>query len=87
MSLGSTISGDGRYVGFGSAATDLVNGDGNDTFDAFVRDRQTETTTRVSTNIIGLEANGASAGFGTNGPGNQCRWALRLVASLRHPTW
>ena len=68
LSLGSTISGDGRYVGFGSAATDLVNGDGNDTFDAFVRDRQTETTTRVSVNLLGFEANGASAGFGTNGP-------------------
>jgi hypothetical protein len=33
------ISGDGRYVAFGSRASNLVPGDTNDTGDVFVRDR------------------------------------------------
>jgi len=35
----SGISGDGRFVAFSSAASDLVDGDANATSDAFVRDR------------------------------------------------
>lgn len=47
-SYGPTLSASGRYVAFGSAATNLVDGDTNASIDAFVRDRQTTTTTRVS---------------------------------------
>ena len=46
------FSADGRYVAFGSWASNLVAGDGNGTGDIFVYDRQTETTRRVS---VGLE--------------------------------
>lgn len=54
------ISGDGRYVAFTSAATNLVSGDTNGKADVFVRDRQTGTTTRVSMSSSGAQGNGAS---------------------------
>ena len=37
---GASISGNGRYVAFASAASDLVAGDNNRTMDIFVRDRR-----------------------------------------------
>jgi Tol biopolymer transport system component len=58
-----SISADGRLVAFFSGATDLVPNDGNGTLDVFVRDRPTGTTTRVSVNLLGREANGTSAGL------------------------
>lgn len=42
------ISADGRYVGFSSISDQLVAGDTNGAFDAFVYDRVTHTTERVS---------------------------------------
>ena len=48
------LSADGRYVAFGSWASNLVAGDGNrDWLDIFVYDRETETTTRVSDRFRG----------------------------------
>ena len=44
-----TISADGRFVAFWSNATNLVADDTNGKYDAFLFDRQTQTTTRVST--------------------------------------
>jgi Tol biopolymer transport system component len=55
-----SLSGYGRYVAFASNASDLVAGDGNGTTDIFVRDVRTGTTTRVSTNVTGGDANGHS---------------------------
>ena len=43
-----SISADGRFVAFSSLATNLVAGDTNGKRDVFVRDRMTQTTTRVS---------------------------------------
>ena len=57
----SAISGDGRFVAFVSAATNLVTGDNNNAADIFVRDRQAGTTTRVSVTSTGGQANGASS--------------------------
>jgi Tol biopolymer transport system component len=54
-----TISADGRYVAFGSYATNLVTGDTNGAFDAFVHDRQTGSTVRASVGSGGLQANSA----------------------------
>lgn len=51
-SFGGKISADGRYVVFTSQASDLVANDTN-TRDVFVRDLQTNTTKRVSTNAAG----------------------------------
>ncbi len=44
----SSLSADGRYVAFGSEASDLVAGDTNGGEDVFVHDRQTGQTERVS---------------------------------------
>ena len=44
----ASISADGRYVAFGSLASNLVAGDTNSFSDVFVRDLETGTTTRLS---------------------------------------
>jgi Tol biopolymer transport system component len=54
------ISADGRYVVFGSFASNLVAGDTNGQPDVFIRDRQLGTTTRVSLRNGGGQANGGS---------------------------
>lgn len=61
FSFGPAISADGRYVGFLSYATNLVPGDTNDTNDAFLHDRRTGRTTRVSVSSTGGQANGHSS--------------------------
>ncbi|MER3520886.1 MAG: hypothetical protein C4317_01065 [Acidimicrobiia bacterium] len=50
------ISGNGRYVAFTSAASNLVPGDTNGVEDVFVKDMQTNITERVSVNSAGDEA-------------------------------
>lgn len=55
-----TISPDGRFVAFVSAADNLVPGDGNGVRDVFIRDLQGGTTERVSVSGSGAEGNGAS---------------------------
>ncbi len=55
-----SISADGRFVTFSSAASNLVPGDTNNTDDIFVRDTLTNTTTRVSVDSAGNQANDAS---------------------------
>jgi Tol biopolymer transport system component len=54
------ISLNGRYVAFGSYASNLVPGDTNGKVDAFVRDRQTGTTERLSLDSGGMQADGDS---------------------------
>jgi hypothetical protein len=58
---GPSISVDGRFVAFDSRATNLVPGDTNGYYDAFVRDRQLGTTELVSVSSSGEQGNGASA--------------------------
>ncbi|MCC6953385.1 MAG: PD40 domain-containing protein [Deltaproteobacteria bacterium] len=59
-----TISADGRYVAFQSNATNLISGDTNATDDAFVYDRLTRTTQRVSVSSTGAQlALGGSSPF------------------------
>jgi Tol biopolymer transport system component len=55
-----SISGDGNLVAFHSNATNLVAGDTNHWCDVFVRDRAAATTTRVSVDAGGNEADGFS---------------------------
>jgi Tol biopolymer transport system component len=57
----ASISADGRYVAFGSLASNLVPGDTNGFSDVFVRDLRTSTTTRLSVPAEGGQANGHSA--------------------------
>ena len=56
------ISSDGRYVAFGSDASNLVPGDTNESRDVFVRDRKLGTTRRVS--VSSTETQGNSVSFG-----------------------
>ncbi len=57
---GPSLSSDGRYVAFGSDASNLVAGDTNGGRDIFVRDRIAPSTQRVSLGIGGAQANGES---------------------------
>jgi Tol biopolymer transport system component len=55
-SEGAAISADARYVAFASRASDLVPGDGKGFSDVFVRDLTTNTTTRLSVDTAGGDA-------------------------------
>ncbi len=57
---GPTITADGRFVPFGSQASNLVAGDTNGETDSFVHDRQTGTTERVSVTASGTQGNAGS---------------------------
>ena len=52
-----TVSGDGRYVAFGSFASNLVPGDTNGESDVFVRDRWAGTTRLISMSSVGEQGN------------------------------
>lgn len=56
----SSVSGDGRYVVFRSAASNLVSDDTNGVTDVFVRDRWTGVVERVSVSTSGAQANAES---------------------------
>ncbi|MFN0008728.1 MAG: TolB family protein [Planctomycetota bacterium] len=62
-SEGPSITEDGRYVAFRSAASTLVLGDTNAANDTFVHDRQTGTTERVSLSTGGAQGNNFSGGY------------------------
>jgi hypothetical protein len=57
---GTGISGDGRFVVFYSASSDLVAGDSNGKVDVFLRDRGLRTTERISVATGGGQADGNS---------------------------
>jgi hypothetical protein len=59
-SFGVSIAANGRFVGFSSAASNLVAGDTNGSRDAFMRDRLMGTTERVSVDTGGAQGNGES---------------------------
>jgi len=63
-----SLSADGRYVAFGSGASNLVSGDTNG-WDVFVHDRQTGSTQRVSLASDGSQGNNYSysPSISTNG--------------------
>lgn len=55
-----SMSGDGRFVAFESAATNLVAGDTNGVSDVFVRDRMLNTTVRANLSTGGAQDTGYS---------------------------
>lgn len=57
----NTVSSDGRFVAFDSASNSLVPGDTNAVSDAFVRDRPSAATTRLSVTNGGAQARGSGA--------------------------
>jgi Tol biopolymer transport system component len=64
----ANLSADGRFVAFGSWASNLVPGDTNGVKDVFVRDLQTGTIQRVSVGPGGVQGNAAGVP-GANGSG------------------
>ena len=60
LSQTPSISGDGRFVVFWSAASNLVLGDTNNAWDVFSFDRATNTTARASVSSTGAQATGFS---------------------------
>ncbi len=83
LSYFSSISADGRFVAFQSDATSLVVGDTNGAPDIFVHDRQTGTTTRVSVDSAGGQANSGSSYPSISADGRFVAfvsWASNLVA-------
>jgi archaellum component FlaF (FlaF/FlaG flagellin family) len=66
---GGSISADGRFVAFGSSASNLVSGDTNDGWDAFVHDRLTGATERVSVSSAGEQGNNWTVGASISGDG------------------
>jgi Tol biopolymer transport system component len=59
-STSPSISADGRWVAFSSAASNLVADDANGVRDVFLHDRKTGKTTRLSTDAAGNGGNGGS---------------------------
>ena len=57
---GPTLSADGHFVAFQSAASNLVTGDTNGHRDIFIQDRQTGVISRVSVSSVGTQASGES---------------------------
>ena len=67
-----TVSLDGRFVAFTSAADDLISGDNNHAQDVFIRDLQTGNTTLVSINTSG------------SGPANKASYSPSLSPNARY---
>ncbi|MEG4277599.1 calcium-binding protein, partial [Microcoleus sp. MON1_C1] len=68
-SLSPSISANGRFVAFTSVATNLVPGDTNNSLDIFMRDLSTNTTTRVSVDSAGNQANNGSGDLSISADG------------------
>ncbi len=65
------ISADGTKIAYSSIRTNLVAGDTNGTYDIFVYNTVTETTSRVSLTDAGLESNGYSREVSLNADGTR----------------
>jgi Tol biopolymer transport system component len=65
----AAISGSGRYVAFTAVASDIVPGDGNNTLDVFVHDRNTNVTTLISVTPNGESGNQFSYGAAISAEG------------------
>ncbi len=77
----ASFSGDGRYIAFNSAATNLDPADSDSTNDVYVRDLQNSTTTLVSraTTVTGAKE-GLRVHHQTRSPGRH-----RAEAAVLHP--
>ncbi|MCY2987716.1 MAG: Ig-like domain-containing protein, partial [Planctomycetota bacterium] len=85
-----SISADGRYVAFASTASNLVSGDTNGLFDIFVRDTLSNTTTRVSLDTAGTQANILSTLSSLSADGRYVAFqsgASNLVSGDTNATW
>jgi Tol biopolymer transport system component len=76
-SAGVSISGDGRYVAFSSAASNLVADDHSGAPDVFVRDRDTQTTIRASVASDGGDADWSAMSPKLSADGRHVAFASR----------
>jgi Tol biopolymer transport system component len=76
-----SISGDGRYVAFGSSAPNLVPGDTNDRSDILLHDRETGETSRVSVDSGGNQLPSSSGGWYTHAVSFDGRYVAFRYAS------
>ncbi|HEY3414252.1 MAG TPA: hypothetical protein VGM51_14525 [Armatimonadota bacterium] len=77
-SIVAWINDSGRYVTYTSKARNLVANDTNDEADVFMRDLQTNVTTRLSVGVDGLQGN-RSSGYGY--PSSDGRYVAFVSAS------
>ena len=70
-SNGVALSGEGRWVAFTSAASNLVPGDTNEVPDVFLKDRLDGSIVRVSVSSAGDQANGESRCASISGDGRR----------------
>src|SRR5262249_42963813 len=82
-----SISADGRYVAFASAADNLVPGDTNGHVDVFVRDRVANTTTRVSLKTDGTEAGDDSFDPDISADGTRVAFTSNAVLDPAHEVY
>ncbi|MFK8113000.1 MAG: S8 family serine peptidase, partial [Rubripirellula sp.] len=75
ISRNPSISSDGRYVTFESAASDLVANDNNGTSDIFIHDRVSNTTELVSVRSDGGQGNGDSSSPSVSADGRYIAFA------------
>lgn len=80
---GASISADGRYVIFSSVAGNLVEGDTNAVSDAFIHDRQTGQTDRVSVATDGMQLEYNSGAHSISGDG---RYVI-FTSSFYYDLW
>jgi WD40 repeat protein len=85
-SIAPSISDDGRFVAFVSAASNLVSGDKNGQVDVFVRDRVNGTTERVSVDSSGAESNDSSGVATLTADGNLVTFASRATNLVANDT-
>ncbi len=86
-SFAPAISGDGRFVAFGSYATNLVGGDTNGVEDIFVRDRWTGLTRRASVSSAGVQGDSVSDSAALSADGSRVAfvsYASNLVPGDRN---
>ncbi len=77
------ISGDGRYVVFATAATNLGAGDSNANLDVFRKDLQTGALVLVSVNSLGVQANASVLGDPSiSGDGSRVAFAGGVATNL-----
>ncbi len=71
------ISGDGRFVAFSSAASNLVAGDTNGVADTFLKDMLTGQIVRLSQSSAGVSGNGPAAGVAISDDGRVITFTTR----------
>ncbi len=85
-SFDPAVSGDGRYVAFTSAASNLTPGDANEALDVFVRDRVSGATVLASVGPQGAMGDGPSVAASISGNGRRVAFESDAATLVPHDT-